>query len=786
LNFEDFAFLESSNREILLKNFESQYFSVRWTGLLSAKHSEVYTLKFTCSGSVRFYINDVLILIKSATPKHQGVEGTVTLLQSEFVDVRIDYVHHVGPLGVKLEWRSASQPNVEVSRSSAFWHSESGVMTDIVLSAINGNPSMSSTKFYGSGLTIATAGIASYFTISITDAIGLPAELMSDLVWTKGVSVGGPSFSSIRQTRIRSDAVGSLVAEYNPLIAGEYFFEAVYLKPGALGATLYADSMFSVPLPALSPPGLSLDSNLFSESPHLSSLRFRMSAKWKGFFKPVHSAITTFYIRIGSSTDKVKLTVDGNLLIDRTAIGIFISTNNVSATLLLSDANAYYDIDIEFSHSSGALDFSVGTESGFIPSNHVFSPTLMATPSKLILLVKAGHACASTSKVLGVAAVKVVTADVRRDIELHVRDAYHNPASLQAHHLRAIAYHSACSETSIRSCDAEVSFETHQVAQSVWNIAVLLTRSGRWNIAVSLSQPGSLSATYYAIAGFVSPLHAGHVLLNAELDIPAASVRMSGFIKLFQSQNRVSFSWSDDHVYYPSLFIKSPFGGERSAHYTTSQSVPAGSSRASAPVDIQPLKIDAPYLHSSSGPCLMWSYENEPWTAVPSNRLFTREDVLMTSIDVVPGESCSATSSIGGSSVTVATCGVATVLSIFARDMFSNLQNSIQGKWIVRVFKNSSLVALTMSELSNDNPVVVPGLAASAVHTISSNNHSAQKFTFPTHFTVYRPSLSGLTGSYFPNSDLYGEPALTQIDHTTVFEWNQVLLQCCKPFFWKK
>jgi hypothetical protein len=42
---------------------------------------------------------------------------------------------------------------------------------------------------------------------------------------------------------------------------------------------------------------------------------------------------------------------------------------------------------------------------------------------------------------------------------------------------------------------------------------------------------------------------------------------------------------------------------------------------------------------------------------------------------------------------------------------------------------------------------------------------------------VLRPSLIGLTGSYFSNPLLEGIPARTQVDKAIAFEWQQVIVQ---------
>jgi hypothetical protein len=489
------------------------------------------------------------------------------------------------------------------------------------------------------------------------------------------------------------------------------------MVPGMLASTVYATSVFSNPVNSELSLNLSLDSGVFAELYQRVSLSSRMSASWKGFMKPTVVPVTTFQVQLGSATDKIRVVVDGVVIIDKSAI-TSVPVTSISATISLSDTNNFYDISIDFAHITGALKCAVTTQEGPIASSRLFVSQIMGSFAPA-LLVLAGGACASTSKILGIGAVKMLSSDLRSNIELHVRDAYNNPTSLGMHQVRAIAYSSLCSQDT-SNCDASVSFDTMQLSHSVWNIALGLTRSGKWSVDVVLSQPGFLSATYYSSVGFFTPISTEPVSLNTNVKQDSKSMRMSGFIKPIESFRKILFKWPRDQVYYPSLFIDHPSFGWSSANYTKSPAINAGIEDSQPVLKMRGLKIDAPFLHPGFQPGLFWSFGNESWVPVPSNRLFTRDDVQNFMVQVLPAKTCALTSYITGASFTVVTCGMDTTFSIVARDEYSNEQNSIQDRWMVRVLDDTSTIALTMSDPASNNRVVVPGVSNSSRHFLSS------------------------------------------------------------------
>jgi hypothetical protein len=721
-NFEDEAFLPFMLSERLglapNKTFGSQFFSVRWSGLIQSQFSEVHTFQCSSHGAVKLFIDGVVILNKPATAQRQAVQGTISLTRFAFADIRIDYAHNLGQYGMKLEWQSRSQPISSIP-PSALWHLESSSLQEFVVNAVAGTPLLSGSKLNGAGLTVATAGVPAQFTVSVSDSIGLPAELNKGQIMALARSLGGPTISPIRQTQINSNVVGSYVISYTPSFVGDYTVEAMYMIPGSLVSTLYASSLFLQPVSTAGSVGLSLDSNFYADSFQGASFSSRVSVSWSGFFKPANALITTFRIQLGSVTDKVKLVVDGVMLVDK-MIPATASVTSVLATILLPDSNSFYDISIDFAHTTGSLKFIVETQYGPIPTSHLFFRTAMGSSAQT-LVVRAASACAATSKVMGAGAVKQLASGIRSNVELHIRDAFNNPTSIGTGHVRASAYSLSCTDETLQ-CDAAVSFVAHPVSYSLWNVAIHLTRSGRWSVAVALSQPGFLSATFYSFAGFSTPITAAPVSLNTKPKSDYKSIRMSGYIRAVDVNSNISFKWLGDHVFYPSIYIADSFGGQRSANYTKLPNISVVMNSTSNIGRLYDLNIDAPYMHPGFQTSLLWNFENESWVSVPSSRLFTREEVERFLIDVIPARSCAATSHITGGSITIATCGVDITFSIYSRDEYMNAQSSIQDRWIAHAMHNDTTVSLVTSDPINKHYVVVPGFTKSTRHLISGKS----------------------------------------------------------------
>jgi len=96
-------------------------FSVRWTGKLRPRCSELYTFYTTTDDGVRLWVNGQKIIDgwvngSSATER----SGTIRLVAGRKYDVKMEYYENTGSASAKLEWASASQPREVVPASCIF------------------------------------------------------------------------------------------------------------------------------------------------------------------------------------------------------------------------------------------------------------------------------------------------------------------------------------------------------------------------------------------------------------------------------------------------------------------------------------------------------------------------------------------------------------------------------------------------------------------------------------------------------------------------------------------
>ena len=84
-------------------------FSVRWTGKVQAKYSELYTFYTTSDDGVRLWVNGQL-LIDNWTPHAATVnQATIQLVAGQAYDIKLEYFQAAGGAEIAMEWSSPSQ-----------------------------------------------------------------------------------------------------------------------------------------------------------------------------------------------------------------------------------------------------------------------------------------------------------------------------------------------------------------------------------------------------------------------------------------------------------------------------------------------------------------------------------------------------------------------------------------------------------------------------------------------------------------------------------------------------
>ena len=84
-------------------------FSVRWTGFVQPRYSEVYTFHVTADDGCRLWVNDQLLIDKWRNDSGTEVSGSIALTGGQPYDIKLEYYENSVYARVKLEWESATQ-----------------------------------------------------------------------------------------------------------------------------------------------------------------------------------------------------------------------------------------------------------------------------------------------------------------------------------------------------------------------------------------------------------------------------------------------------------------------------------------------------------------------------------------------------------------------------------------------------------------------------------------------------------------------------------------------------
>ncbi len=85
-------------------------FSVRWTGLLQPRFSELYSFYTTSDDGVRLWVNGQLIINNWTDHPVTEDVGTIMLMAGQKYDLRMEYFENGGDAVARLAWSSPSQP----------------------------------------------------------------------------------------------------------------------------------------------------------------------------------------------------------------------------------------------------------------------------------------------------------------------------------------------------------------------------------------------------------------------------------------------------------------------------------------------------------------------------------------------------------------------------------------------------------------------------------------------------------------------------------------------------
>ncbi|MFM7245650.1 MAG: PA14 domain-containing protein, partial [Planctomycetaceae bacterium] len=85
-------------------------YSVRWTGAVVPRQSEMHTFTLTADDGVRLWVNDELIVTNWVAQDAKPVSGQIALRAGVAVPIKVEYFQNTGSASVRLEWATPSTP----------------------------------------------------------------------------------------------------------------------------------------------------------------------------------------------------------------------------------------------------------------------------------------------------------------------------------------------------------------------------------------------------------------------------------------------------------------------------------------------------------------------------------------------------------------------------------------------------------------------------------------------------------------------------------------------------
>lgn len=95
-------------------------YSVRWTGQIEPRFSELYTFETRSDDGVRLWVDDQLVIDKWLVHSATTHTGTISLEAGRLYDIRLEYFENAGSASVRLRWQSPSQVLEVIPRSQLY------------------------------------------------------------------------------------------------------------------------------------------------------------------------------------------------------------------------------------------------------------------------------------------------------------------------------------------------------------------------------------------------------------------------------------------------------------------------------------------------------------------------------------------------------------------------------------------------------------------------------------------------------------------------------------------
>jgi hypothetical protein len=304
----------------------------------------------------------------------------------------------------------------------------------------------------------------------------------------------------------------------------------------------------------------------------------------------------------------------------------------------------------------------------------------------------------------------------------------------------------------------------------VYTCSFTTTRSGTYTVYNQAFRPGGLMGNYYGNYLFYgSPARTSVSWVNLNFASPSAAIPVSAFAacrfvglirpaysEVYQVQ--VSFSAGDEVA----VWIQ----GQLQLNASTLRQSAAAADASSVGTSIvctylmnansyYDLRLDYKHFGSQSFLQLQWQSMSQGPQIVPSSRLFwavtsasfstqiVRSSSQLSSM-AVPSPPPPLIASVYGAGLTACTAGMAASFTLIARDMYSNIRDSIDpmpGSWIAVAFSDAGQIAASLTVPSLTWSPAIPGYVGSFT----------PNFAGSLSVQVARSFVGGLIATYYPN-----------------------------------
>lgn len=329
--------------------------------------------------------------------------------------LRVDYSETAptsGPRKFALRWDTTGRdfPRFSIPSESLFAGSQAAHSPYQVTSAVGRVP----TPCSGHGLTLATAGVMSSFTISARE--GAVGQWFASATPRAG---SGAKLSAL-PTAVSG---GELRASYTATVAGRYDLDVTKYSQGGLRGEYYYNLRFhGAPAVTRVDPSLAFDWDRFITEDAYD----HVAVRWTGLVRPKYSETYTFTLNTTNAGSR--LAVGGRSLFDH-AEDVEPESERWAAVEL--EADVPYELSVDLIHRTGntsAFLFWVSQSQAKepVPSTYLYYPSDVAVNSPFPLVVRSSPVTCGTLSTISGSGLSIATAGSPAVLRIQQRDVYRN------------------------------------------------------------------------------------------------------------------------------------------------------------------------------------------------------------------------------------------------------------------------------------------------------------------------------------------------------------------------